>query len=334
MASLRPRRPLLKSSPTHLQLFFQLPPTYRSFHASPAPRFLDATLGVTQTVLEGLHSTTGLSWAYTIPLSAALLRLTVILPISIYLRRTQQQQVALTPLLSAWQHIIRRETMAEVGHLGPTVAQSTALKKMRAKRQEIFRRFDCQAWKGLVPPFIQLPFWLIMIETVRRMCGSQVGLLGMAVSRISGTEEATAASTAIEQGLHRIESLATEGMLWFPNLLLPDPQLVLPFMLSGLILLNMSGKGNVNAALWQTRLSRGLKIGALAIGPLTLHVPSAILVYWISSTGLGLMQSKALSVFMPLQPPVAPCVEKPSRFVLAARATARADADRKASVKS
>lgn len=297
-------RPSLSTKPQVTALFLQLPPSYRSFHASPQPQFLDAGINAAHTLFESLHLVTGLPWAYTIPLAALTIRTAFVLPIAIYSRRASQKQVAFTPLISAWQHNLRKETIKEVGHLGPVVSQSTLLKKTRQKRSEIYRRFNCGLWKGFLP-LIQVPVWLFAIEALRKMCGKEAGLIGM-MARWSGTGDVASldnTALAIEP------ALATEGALWFPDLMVADPQMALPFMLSGAILLNLSNAGGTT--LWQKRLKRSLGLVGLAIGPLTLQFPSAMLIYWISSSMLAYMQAAVLDRVMPIKPPVVPC--KPRR---------------------
>ena len=299
-------RPSSSTKPQISTLFLQLPPSYRSFHASPRPKFLEAGVNSAHTLFEGLHTVTGLPWAYTIPLAAFTIRTSFVLPLAIYSRRATQKQVALTPLISAWQQNLRRETMKEVGHLGPVVAQSTLLKKTRRKRGEIYKRFSCGLWKGFLP-LIQVPIWLTAIETLRKMCGKEAGLLGMAAGWFRGDEH----SIMVESGLPIEQTFATEGALWFPDLLAADPQMILPFMLSGAILLNLSNApGN---SVWQKRLKRSLGLVGLAIGPLTLHFPSAMLIYWISSSMLAYIQAAVLDRMMPVKPPIVPCKPRKPR---------------------
>ncbi|RFU23902.1 hypothetical protein B7463_g12434, partial [Scytalidium lignicola] len=292
-------------------VFLQLPSTYRAFHPSPKPQFLDAAMTATHTLFEGLHSATGLPWAATIPLAALTIRTLFVLPISIYSRRSNQKQAQLSPLIAAWQHNLQKETMQKVGHLGPQAAQSEMLKKLRAKRKEIYGRWDCSQWKGFLP-IVQLPIWLVAIETIRKMCGTRTGLLGMIAERFSSDagEKIPDIVGGVSFGIE--ESFAAEGALWFQDLLVPDPQLILPFALSGVIFLNLGGRG-ANQSRWQKRLTTSLKIVALAIGPLTLQIPSGMLLYWISSTSFAYIQARILDKVMPVKPPVVPC--KPRRYL-------------------
>ena len=175
----------------------------------------------------------------------------------------------------------------------PLLAQSILLKKTREKRNELYNRWGCPRWRTYLP-LLQLPVWLTAIEAIREMCGQQSGLLGMAFrTKIDG----------IAQVLPIQESFATEGMLWFPDLMVSDPQLILPFILSGTIYLNITrGSSRIpKTSLWQKRFDRSLKVVALAIGPLTLQVPSAMLLYWIASSSFAYAQGFIVEKAIPLK---------------------------------
>jgi len=121
-----------------------------------------------------------------------------------------------------------------------------------------------------------------------------------------------------------------EGMLWFPNLLLPDPSLFLPFMLSATlytsasfcILYRMNAYSNqsvevavavrVDNKAYGLRMSRSKKVLALAAGPATLQFPSVMSLYWISS-GLCFVGSKFLfRRWMPWEEAAAPTKQTPT----------------------
>jgi mitochondrial inner membrane protein COX18 len=304
--------PLRSSCPTRKlsKLFFQLPPSCRSFHASPKPQ---SVVVIAHDALTTLHSFTGLPWAYTIPLFALTLRTALILPLSIYQRRANQRQASLVPIIQSWRHVLQHETMREVGHLGPVVAQNTLIRKLRKKRIEIYRRWGCGLWKNYLG-LTQLPVFLVTMEALRAMAGAQQGWWGMITGYGSvgaDTEPLTAEGLTGAALIPMESSFATEGALWFPNLLAADPQLVLPFMLSGAILLNLFGHKPVALGPWRTRLQRSMGIVALAVGPIMIHVPSALVLYWVSSSILAYGQSLLLEGLMPIKKPVMPC--KPKR---------------------
>jgi len=206
-----------------------------------------------------------------------------------------QKQVELTPVLGAWKSHYRKEAMQKVGHLGPKVATQYVMKELLKKRTQMYARHDCALWKSWLP-MIQLPIWLLVTETIRKMSGGEVGLLGLLFGKAGEVS-----GSGIEA------SLATEGGLWFPNLLLPDPYGALSFMLSGVMLLSLMTPRRANQALWQKRLVNAGRVVACLVGPLMIQAPSGLLLYWISSTGIAYIQHTLLDIFMPIKQPVEPC---------------------------
>ncbi|KAG9204469.1 hypothetical protein G6514_000926 [Epicoccum nigrum] len=79
-------------------------------------------------------------------------------------------------------------------------------------------------------------------------------------------------------------SLATEGMLWFPNLILPDP--FLPFIASGLMFSNIyfSKNAPTTEKNWPNAIRRSLLVLSVFIGPLCQGLPAGLMLYWVSST--------------------------------------------------
>lgn len=279
---------------------------------------LEPVLLGAHSALETVHSLTGTPWALTLPLSALLVRLTLVLPFTIYQRKLLRRQLSLAPLTLGWSHVIKKQTYMEVGHKGPEKATAIMNKNVKAKQNEILKRWGCQRWKTAAIPFAQLPIWLAMTETLRRMCGTSEGLFGMFIHRLeefglmrSDSPTSTTdsivddlISTAGPQTLVQEAGFANGGILWFPDLLVADPHIALPFILSATMLLNIFGKTRLNQqgprSQWQVRLQRSLGVVALVVGPLTMHVPSGMLVYWISSASLGYLQAIVLDQVTPL----------------------------------
>ncbi|KAK2625375.1 hypothetical protein QTJ16_005744 [Diplocarpon rosae] len=289
----------------------------RAFHASPRPQSIFLTfIDASYTVLQGVHSFTGLPWAYSIPLFAVLVRCTIILPISVCQRRAMIKQVTLAPLIGSWSWALKRETVRELGHLGPNATHKIFQKKLRAKTTEIYRRHACSRWKNFLG-LPQLPVFLSVMEALRKMCGSREGLFGMILGNERRVVEAGIENTAgviTGDGLVALNipletSMSTEGMLWFPNLVVSDPQLVLPFILSATLVLNVC-HGSPPKSIWGQRIKRTSVLAALFAGPLVINVPSALLIYWITSGGFGYLQTVLLDKLMPMPKPIVPCKPK------------------------
>ena len=288
----------------------------RPFHATPQPRFLDACLSQTHTLITSLHSVTGLPWVATLPLTALCVRGVLILPLALYANDTRQRMISVSPIINAWSHIIRARVFKENKSLGPAACHRLLVAGMSAKSKEIYNDFGIKPATRFVT-WLQLPAWLLVIETIRKMCGTNEGLLGLIskpfkplANDASGEaimEATRATSIPIEQ------TLSTEGGLWFTDLLAPDPLLVLPFALSASLFLNVYYQEFYNRSIGSThstfsrRLANVSKGLALAIGPLTLQVPTAMLIYWLSSSVLALFQNVIMDRYLSKTPVIKPC---------------------------
>ncbi|POS86026.1 hypothetical protein EPUL_004387 [Erysiphe pulchra] len=279
------------------------PSHFRGFHHGVSRPIYYEALQETHDLFQSIHSISGTPWSITIPLIALFVRMTVSLPLAIIQQRASCQQVKLLPILLAWKHNFRKETLHESGEKGPKACEKILNLKMRRKRSELFRRYNCGRWK-LFLGFFQIPVFLGVLDVLRRMTNTQL---------TSFTQIFSVENISNSQRIMLLEpNLAYEGMLWFPNLMLADPQLALPFILSGIFLLNIfaSGKSHLTLSRSQIVIRRGMGVAALCIGPLFLQVPSALLLYWISNSLLNWIQSWLVSWLIPIPKPIQPLVPK------------------------
>ncbi|KAL8787124.1 MAG: hypothetical protein Q9195_007906 [Heterodermia aff. obscurata] len=186
---------------------------------------------------------------------------------------------------------------------------------------KIRRAMGVQYWKSALT-YVQLPVFIVAIDTMRAMCGVERGLLGL-FSRAPSEEGTTATKEAAEKAVSSLfePSLATEGALWFPDLLVADPALVLPFALSASLLATIFfherriQKAGETFPKWRIWVGRVLKSWALIIGPATLHLPTGMLIYWISSAWFAFGQNLLLDRYLPAKPIVKPCKSRKGSFV-------------------
>lgn len=299
----------------------------RSFHATPRQKYtiLDPVLDATHNAFLGIHHV--LPWWAAIPFAAVAVRL-AFLPLTIWSRRIIARQRSLTPLLTAWRGALERNI---------DLSKGTSNMKVLAARKtmEIYKAFSCQRYKLFLAPALQLPFFLIIIESIRRLAGAGQGLLRLVFSSVpsvtgstEGAAETASGATAnadIVTALTRTAepSMTTEGPLWFVDLSIADPLLILPFALSATMLLHLvpahyftrtpAPVGTPTA--FQRRLRNMLKLLALAAGPLTLALPAGVLYYWISTMLVSFVQGHLLDKFMPLKNPVMPCTPPRSKLM-------------------
>lgn len=269
----------------------------RAFHQSFSRPIYNEVIQTTYNVFQSVHSINGISWSLSIPLVALLSRIFVSLPIAIFQQKASARRVKLVPILLAWRHSFRKEIFRELGDKGPIICQRSLNSKMRKKSKELFSRHRCGRWKILMGT-IQIPIFFVALDTLRRMANLELSSL----TKLFNLEK-----MVNNQAIVSVEpSLGTEGMLWFPNLLEPDPQLVLPFMLSGVMILNIFGsrKSALPLSKWQTRIQKAAGVAALSVGPFLINTPSVLLLYWISNSIFSWIEARFVSWLIPISPPV------------------------------
>lgn len=302
-------------------------PTTRSFS------LIESSVAATNTILTSFHSFTGLPWYVTLPLTALAVRTTIVLPLNLVGQRNRQQRARLLPKVLEARPALEREVIAKYNALGPQECTRRLSQALSRKQKELATEAGIGSWQAWVP-WAQFPVWLLVIETIRRMCGAGEGLLGIfsgsdtadRATRSSAVDaspsnaasfdpsELTAVSVSETARYNPLfePSLSLEGCLWFPDLLVPDPQVILPFAVSGIMFTNIWWeertliKAGVARPRWSRGLTRGLKIVALAVGPLTLHIPAAVHLYWVASAGTALAQKGVADMIYPIPRPPPP----------------------------
>ena len=281
----------------------------RRFHASRqlGSPILDSCCIQIHDALVGLHTFTGLPWLLTIPVAAVLVKSTIALPFTVLSRISMQRSAMVRPLVLAWGRIIVDRVIKENMQLGPEVCKKLADASRKEKQMELFKTFGVRRWPAFTPIF-QLPIFLVIMETMRRMCGVSGGLLSSLFKSLGSGEDT--------MGIPVETTMATEGGLWFPDLLAPDPMLILPATLSVLLFTNVSESSNLSERTNVTEsrslvvIRRSLKLVALAIFPAALNLPTGMLLYWISSAAVAALTNATLRFALPLQSSPVPC--KPS----------------------
>ena len=315
----------------------------RAFSLSSVAPYVEAGVSGTQQLFTELHVLTGTPWYVTIPLIALSVNLVGRLPITLYTRRVAQRRATLSPLLRAW---YAKHAIAVGQDQTPTEELKKRTEKLfKGTTKRLFREWGVQRWKDFSFLAI-LPLWLTGIEAMRRLCGGNKGLLGTLLqgpqaheATASSVEVAEAPAVVISQGmtsqaasptdvLHLDQgsvsqlvaqgadpTLATEGCLWFPDLMVPDPLHILPLALSAVLLLRLlpttkagfevliGSKPPPSSTPVQTfgrPLHRALMIMAILIGPATMNLPAAMHLYWISSATITQVQSEVVNWYMKL----------------------------------
>lgn len=246
-----------------------------------------------ETALNTLHDFSGLPWWAVIPLVTLALRSTVTLPIAINTRLRAQKQHELRPLISALGPILRAKlafnaNKAETALTAPQI-EMLAMKERRKRRVKLYKEHGCEMWKSLfIGPLVQLPIWITMSMAVRAMCG-----------------------WTVVKGIPVVQSMSTEGALWFPDLLMMDYTGVLPAAVGIITLLNVELTTKAQAQAMGSAGGEGPKlpkmmanfarVGAIGLFSIAAQTPTAVCLYWISSSGFSLVQNVLLNKYLPLR---------------------------------
>lgn len=299
----------------------------RQFHPTRPARLIDESIVLAHGLLQGVHATTGLPWVVSIPLTAIIVRSVVALPLQILARSHTRKQAQLNSVVIAWGHYHKDRVMATAKeqnlNLGPAAAKRRVDRAFRRRTHDLYRRLGVWPWVGHLP-FLQLPAWLSVMESIRYMVNGPGGLLRWLQSCFTTID--TESTTPL---IPVAETMSTEGALWFPNLLVADPFWILPIMLSATILTNIRLGWKVPSkeaiaemprrqALVQRAwigLRSGVQVLACVLAPTMIQaqVPAGLLVYWISSSLFATAQTQIMLKAMPIPPTVKPCNPKDVR---------------------
>ncbi|KAI0479526.1 hypothetical protein GGR56DRAFT_385787 [Xylariaceae sp. FL0804] len=254
----RPRAQLL-NSPVSCPLRRQQG-ARRSIHFSSA---VSAALEGSQHLILGLHSVTHTPWFLTIPLVAIGVSLVFRLPFSLYSQKIMQRRAEVHVLLQA--QVARKAQAIFREGFGlsqtPRQAQSRIQKTARQAARRLYGRLGLQSWR-LYSSFLGIPFWLLAIDSIRRLSGGPAGILSQFLGRAASppqsevdvtgdvksipshvsdaplADPSVASSSADLAGQVLDPSLAVEGCLWFTDLTVADPYSILPLALSVMLVTN------------------------------------------------------------------------------------------------
>lgn len=281
-------------------------PSRRRFHIGAS--FNNATTVVAEAISSVHH--VGVPWYLTIPLLAVSVNLAFRLPLHYYNRRRIVKMRELAPLITAWAARARSSS-------GSSRSVSDSRWTFLKSSNRIFKNFGVQRWKGWLAWLAPMAPFIIASVSLRRLAGVSSITSQGAKSLVSGDVSSVPLDVAFDP------SLAQGGMLWFTDLTAADPYYLLPILSSMAIGTNLwlnmpadrlralltleSGPG---AAVPDSRIGRAL--GRLSLGmpllPLIMsHLPSALMLYWVTNFSLTVLNDIIVRRLVP---------EKPSRVEL------------------
>ena len=258
----------------------------RKFHASRPSLIINEALQFSSEAFYYVHSTTGLSWGLSIPLTAALCQLGFS-PLHFLIEKNQKLRTDCANLLIAWREIYRRQVLRKMESRteisDAMEAEYEVRRKLMAKEKQFQKEMGFRGrWFGWTS-LTYIPIWISNLAALRRMCG---------ITKQS-TEDPILASDA--SGIVYEPALASDGMLWFADLTTADPTWLLPITAWGLMGLSIKQIGMKRTGP-PTFLQKMIQVMILMFGPLliTQEVSSAVVLAIIGSVSTGILRREVL----------------------------------------
>lgn len=265
-------------------------------------------------LLEYLHM--GLPWYAAIPVSAFIVRGLLVTTVGSRVRSLLARYVALNPLRAAMSHIIAQRAMTKGGFKSTKHGIAAIKSEWKRETKALDSRWNCTLKGQIAWTVFQIPLFFVLVETIRKMAGHRDGILGLFANSVGlgssrlAKEDDWGGSYSDDVALNPwyTPSLAEEGLLWFPDLMVPDPTGVLPYIVSGVMFANIYVTSNMtmgnlaNQTVLSKRLRRIMLMVTLSVGPLCQMIPSCMLLYWASSSLSAMVWNFYLDWRYPLLP--------------------------------
>ncbi|KAJ2813661.1 hypothetical protein H4S07_000506 [Coemansia furcata] len=251
-------------------------------------------LKVMQASLESIHDgPIACPWWGVIAGSAFALRAGLMLPVYIYQQRAQARARKLAGISKLWYRPMRTSLELELATRTPPVTDKEfgklLTKRLSRRHHLLMFRQGCHPIFSVLLPMTQIPIWMSMTFCLRHLSGRLIPLLDSATATLP-----TAAP-----------DMASEGILWFTNLVATDSTGMLP-AITGLVYLANAlvqlyrrreytianfPDGAIRKETWFTRTIPYLGLVAPpVITYAAMFQPSAIVLYWLASSSFTLAQ--------------------------------------------
>ncbi|XP_067851667.1 cytochrome c oxidase assembly protein COX18, mitochondrial isoform X1 [Heptranchias perlo] len=231
---------------------------------------------LTQDLLTNVQQVTGLPWWASIICTTVALRASVTLPLAVYQMYIIAKVENLQPEIAELAKRLRYEVSVYAKQVGwsEKVARFHFRKNLRRIISELYVRDNCHPFKTSLLIWVQLPLWIFISIALRN--------LSLAASE-------TAAEPAVQD-------LAVGGVLWFPDLTLPDSTWILPISLGliNLLIVEIFALRRIELSKFQKYVTYMIRGISVLMVPIAATVPSSMALYWLTSSCVGLGQNLLL----------------------------------------
>lgn len=197
------------------------------------------------------------------------------------LRAAKSQDTSVASLVSPLRNIKYEEIMV------------LSTKETRKRQKKLFKDHGVQLYKNFLLPGAQIPLWVCMSLTFRNLSGWSTwdSLL----------------NKPLDPSLHH------EGLLWFTDLTSLDPFHIFPMAIGIVALVNVEWTFRTLALMRASSSRRKLfrptltdsmanisRMAVVFLMAISLHAPTALTLYWLSSQVFSLVQNVFLDLVLPI----------------------------------
>ncbi|XP_034365298.1 cytochrome c oxidase assembly protein COX18, mitochondrial isoform X2 [Arvicanthis niloticus] len=148
---------------------------------------------------------------------------------------------------------------------------------MRRLVSELYVRDNCHPFKATVLVWVQLPMWIFISVALRNLSTG-------------------ATRSDVPAGISVQEQLAAGGTLWFPDLTALDSTWILPISVGvvNLLIVEIFALQKIGTSRFQVYVTNFVRAVSVLMIPVAATVPSALVLYWLCSSLMGLSQNLLL----------------------------------------
>ncbi|XP_068704826.1 cytochrome c oxidase assembly protein COX18, mitochondrial-like [Montipora foliosa] len=231
-----------------------------------------------QTLLETVHSWTHLPWWAVIIGSTAVLRSVTTVPLAVHQNKLIAKIELHQPTVSMMTEALKHRVVGECRRSGLPADRADKLFKKRHRKMiyDYYQSEGCNPLKIYILPWIQLPLWFFLSLSLRNLTGFFPSQRNSDV-------------------MLPCPEIAHEGALWFPDLTVADPTLILPFAVGIINLFNieLNALRRQKPTRSQQIVTNTLRIVSVGMVFVASQVPTAMSLYWAVSAFFGLAQNIA-----------------------------------------
>ncbi|XP_021551066.1 mitochondrial inner membrane protein OXA1L [Neomonachus schauinslandi] len=228
-------------------------------------------VGLIQNLLEFMHVNLGLPWWGAIAACTVLARC-LVFPLIVKGQREAAKIHNHLPEIQKFSTRIREAKLA---------GDDAEFYKASSEMTFYQKKHDVKLFRPLILPLTQAPIFISFFIALREMANLPV------------------------------PSLQTGGLLWFQDLTLSDPTYILPLVVTATMwgVLELGAETGVQSSDLQW-MRNVIRVMPLAVLPITIHFPTAVFMYWLSSNMFSLVQVAGLRI-----PAVRTILKIPQRVV-------------------